>query len=41
MKKLNKKQKLIILIAIITIVTIIGIILGANAIGVNISNESN
>ena len=38
MKKLNKKQKLIILIAIVAIIVIIGIILGANAIRVNIAN---
>ena len=30
MKKLNKKQKLIILIAIVTIIVIIGIVVGAN-----------
>ena len=39
MKKLNKKQKLIILIAIITIVVIIGIAFVTNAIRVNIANE--
>lgn len=38
MKKLTKKNKIIILIAIITIVVIIGIIVGANAIKVNIAN---
>ena len=38
MKKLNKKQKLIILIAIVAIIVIIGIIIGANAIRVNIAN---
>ena len=39
MKKINKKQKLIILIAIITIVVIIGIAFVTNAIRVNIANE--
>ena len=39
MEKLNKKQKLIILIAIVTIVAIIGTIIEINAIRVNIANE--
>ena len=38
MKKLSKKQKLIILISIITIIVIIGIIIGANIIRTNIAN---
>lgn len=38
MKKLNKKQKLIILISIITIIVIIGIIIGANIMRTNIAN---
>ena len=38
MKKINRKQKIIILIAIITIVVIIAIAFGANAIRVNIAN---
>ena len=40
MKKLNKRQKLIILIAIITVIVIIGIAIGANAIRTNIANSS-
>ena len=40
MKKLNKKQKLIILIAIVTIIVIIGIAVGANVIRTNIANGS-
>lgn len=40
MKKLNKNQKLIILMAIIIIIVVIGIAIGANAIRVSISNES-
>ena len=40
MKKLNKKQKLIILIAIVTIIVIIGIAVGANVIRKNIANGS-
>ena len=40
MKKLNKKQKLIILIAIVTIIVIIGMVVGANAIRTNIINSS-
>ena len=36
MKKISKKQKLIILISIITIIVVIGIIIGANVIKVNI-----
>ena len=39
MKKLNRKQKLIIIIAIITIIVIIGIVVGANAIRVGIANS--
>ena len=39
MKKLNKKQKLIIFISIITIVIIIGIVVGANVIKVAILNR--
>ena len=38
MKKLSKKQQLIILISIITIIVIIGIIIGANIIRTNIAN---
>ena len=38
MKKLSKKQKLIILISAITIVVIIGIVVGVNAIRTNIAN---
>ena len=38
MKKMSKKQKLIILISIITIIVIIGLVLGMNAIRVNIAN---
>ena len=38
MKKLSKRQKLIILISIITIIAIIGIIIGANIIRTNIAN---
>lgn len=38
MKKLTKKNKIIILIAIVLIIVIIGIIVGANAIKVNIAN---
>ena len=38
MKKLRKKQKLIILISIILIAVIIGIILSVNVIKINISN---
>ena len=38
MKKLSKKQKLIILISIITIIAVIGIIIGANIIRANIAN---
>ena len=40
MKKLNKKQKLIILIAMVTVIVIIGIVIGANAIRTNIANGS-
>lgn len=40
MKKLNKNQKLIILMTIIIIIVVIGIAIGANAIRVSISNES-
>ena len=40
MKKLNKKQKLIILIAIVTTIVIIGIAVGANVIRTNIANGS-
>ena len=40
MKKLSKKQQLIILISIITIIVIIGIIIGANIIRTNIANEN-
>lgn len=36
MKKISKKQKLIILISIITVIVVIGIIIGANVIKVNI-----
>ena len=36
MKRISKKQKLIILISIITIIVVIGIIIGANVIKVNI-----
>ena len=38
MKKLSKKQKLIIFVAIITILVIIGIIIGANIIKTNIAS---
>ena len=38
MKKISKKQKLIILISIITIIVIIGLAIGINAIRVNIAN---
>ena len=38
MKKLNKKQKLIILISIITIIVILGLIVGANVIRTNLAN---
>ena len=38
MKKLSKRQKLIILISLITIIVIIGIIIGANIIITNIAN---
>lgn len=40
MKKLNKKQKLIILIAMVTVIVIVGIAIGANAIRTNIANSS-
>ena len=40
MKKLNKEQKLIILIAMVTVIVIIGIVIGANAIRTNIANGS-
>lgn len=40
MKKLNKKQKLIILISIATIIVILGLIIGANVIRTNIANNS-
>ena len=40
MRKLNKKQKLIILISIATIIVILGLIIGANAIRTNIANNS-
>ena len=36
MKRISKKQKLIILISIITVIVVIGIIIGANVIKVNI-----
>ena len=39
MKKISKKQKLMILISIFTIVVIIGLVIGINAIKVNILNE--
>lgn len=39
MKKITRKQKIIILISIITVIIIIGIIIGANAIRVSIANE--
>ena len=39
MKKLSKKQKIIILISFIIIVVIIGIVISANAIRVSIANE--
>lgn len=38
MRKLDKKQRLIIFISLITVIVIIGIIIGVNAIRVNISN---
>jgi len=38
MKKISKKEKMIILIAMALIIVIIGIIVGANAIKVNIAN---
>ncbi len=38
MKKLNKKQRLIILISVITVIVIIGIVVGANVIKTNIAN---
>ena len=40
MKKLSKKQKLIILISIITLIVILGLIIGANVIRTNIANNS-
>lgn len=40
MRKLNKKQKLIILISIATIIAILGLIIGANVIRNNIANNS-
>lgn len=38
MKKINKKQKLIILVSILTIIVIIGIVIGINVIKSNIAN---
>ena len=40
MKKLNKKQKIIILIAIVAIVVIVSLIIGANVLKINLSNNS-
>ena len=40
MRKLNKKQKLIIIISIATIIVILGLIIGANVIRTNIANNS-
>mgnify|MGYP001852675363 CR=1 FL=1 len=40
MKKINKKQKLIIFIAIIMVLVIIGVILGAKVIKTNIANDN-
>ena len=40
MKKVNKRQKLIILISIITIIVILGLIIGVNVIKSNIENDS-
>ena len=40
MKKLNGKQKLIILVSILTIIVIIGIVIGINIIKSNIVNEN-
>ena len=40
MRKLNKKQKLIIIISIATIIVILGLIIGANVIRNNIANNS-
>ena len=40
MKKLNRKQKIIILIAIVAIVVIVSLIIGANVIKINLSNNS-
>lgn len=40
MKKLNKRQKLIILIATITVIVVVGIAIGANAMRTNIANSS-
>ena len=39
MKKITKKQKIIILVSIITIVIVIGIVIGANTIKISIANE--
>lgn len=39
MKKINKKQKLMVLISLFTIVVIIGLVIGINAIKANIINE--
>ena len=40
MKKLNKRQKIIILIAIVAIVVIVSLIIGANVLKINLSNNS-
>ena len=40
MKKLNKKQSVIILISIITIIVLIGISIGLNVIKINIANNN-